>query len=452
MRRCRCVRAGAPRGSRHAVLLVAEALDGLAARTAVLAAPVEVAADPSLLPRWQKPLLALGLMLLALALGYEARRVSGRASEAREATAGPLVGDATKLRLFAASLDNLLAMSLALLAASRLPDLPDPGRQSVAVVVYLAYFLVQEGAWSNTVGKHLFGLCVRRLSGSACGWNAAVIRTVARILEANPILLGGLPAALAGAFSRRHQRFGDMLSGCVVTRRTSRGPADVSVQEGDEGPRGRTVARVLAFRRPDLTPIPTATYGVDGMEKPKDYYQLLGVPRDASLTAIKRAFKRLARRFDPGRVQEATDAIAELQAAYETLSDAERRRSYDDELGGADRWAPVDWSFVRRPAAGDLRRPFAPTSLAAEILLKADEMAGGTVVSIDVPVTATCDACGGTGGSVFDCDRCQGEGKVARRLPVPVHVPAGLRDGAVFQRDRRPGVPSILLTVHQRRV
>jgi len=189
------------------------------------------------------------------------------------------------------------------------------------------------------------------------------------------------------------------------------------------------------------------------MEKPKDYYELLGVPRDASLTAIKRAFRRLARRFDPRRVQEATDAIAELQAAYETLSDAERRRSYDDELGGADRPAPVDWSFVRRPAAGDLRRPFAPTSLAAEILLKPAEAAAGTVVSLDVPVTATCDACGGTGGSVFDCGRCQGEGKVARRLPVPVHVPAGLRDGAVFQvRTDDPAVPSILLTVHLRRV
>ena len=108
---------------------------------------------------------------------------------------------------------------------------------------------------------------------------------------------------------------------------------------------------------------------------------------------------------------------------------------------------------TRRPAAGDLRRPFAPTSLAAEILLKPDEAAAGTVVSLDVPVTATCDACGGTGGSVFDCGRCQGEGKVSRRLPVPVHVPAGLRDGAVFQvRTDDPAVPSILLTVHLRRI
>jgi DnaJ-class molecular chaperone len=188
------------------------------------------------------------------------------------------------------------------------------------------------------------------------------------------------------------------------------------------------------------------------MEKPKDYYQLLGVPRDASLTAIKRAFKRLARRFDPARAEGATDDFAQLQAAYETLSNADERRRYDDELGGADR-AAVDWSLVRHPAAGDLRRPFAPASLTAEILVRPEEAAAGTVLSIDVPVTATCDACGGTGGSVFDCGRCQGEGKVARRLPVPVHVPRGLRDGAVFQvRTDDPAVPTILLTVHLKRV
>ncbi|HKZ32230.1 MAG TPA: DnaJ domain-containing protein [Vicinamibacteria bacterium] len=187
------------------------------------------------------------------------------------------------------------------------------------------------------------------------------------------------------------------------------------------------------------------------MEKPKDYYQLLGVPRDASATAIRRAFQKLARRFEPDRAE---DAYAELQAAYETLSDAERRRRYDDELGGRD-WqqAPLDWSFTRRPAVGDLRRPLAPTSLTAEIVLRPDEAAAGTVLSLDVPVTGACDACGGTGGNLFDCDRCGGEGRVLRRLPVPVHVPAGLREGSVFQvHTDEPAVPTILLTVHLRRI
>jgi hypothetical protein len=68
------VRSGAPRGSRHAVLVVAEALDGPLARTSVLAAPVEVAPFPSLLPRLHVPLALLGLALVVAALLVEAFR------------------------------------------------------------------------------------------------------------------------------------------------------------------------------------------------------------------------------------------------------------------------------------------------------------------------------------------------------------------------------------------
>jgi hypothetical protein len=65
------VRAGAARGTRHAVLVVAESLDGPLARTTVATAAVEVAPDPSLLPRIRTPLAILGLVLLATALGAE---------------------------------------------------------------------------------------------------------------------------------------------------------------------------------------------------------------------------------------------------------------------------------------------------------------------------------------------------------------------------------------------
>jgi hypothetical protein len=68
------VRAGAPRGSRHAVLLVAESLDGPLARTTVLVASVEVAPDPSMLPRWRRAVLAAGALLVAFALGFEVLR------------------------------------------------------------------------------------------------------------------------------------------------------------------------------------------------------------------------------------------------------------------------------------------------------------------------------------------------------------------------------------------
>lgn len=67
------VRAGAPRGSRQAVLLVAETPDEPVARTSVAAATVEVLPDPAWLPRLRVHLLAGGIGLVLLALGYEVR-------------------------------------------------------------------------------------------------------------------------------------------------------------------------------------------------------------------------------------------------------------------------------------------------------------------------------------------------------------------------------------------
>ena len=128
-----------------------------------------------------------------------------------------LVGDATKRRIFSTSIDNVLSMFVALLVGSRLPELPNSDRVSVAVAAYLAYYLAQEGVWSTTLGKRLFGLRIYKADGSPCGWRSATIRTVTRVVEVNPIL-GALPAGLAVAFSKRHQRLGDMLSGCVGAR------------------------------------------------------------------------------------------------------------------------------------------------------------------------------------------------------------------------------------------
>jgi len=89
----------------------------------------------------------------------------------------------------------------------------------------------------------------------------------------------------------------------------------------------------------------------------KDYYQTLGVAKDASAEAIKKAFRELARRYHPDKVQGSGKAEAEakfkdINEAYEVLGDAEKRRRYDT-LG-------ADWDqprgrggFARaRPGAG----------------------------------------------------------------------------------------------------
>ena len=190
------------------------------------------------------------------------------------------------------------------------------------------------------------------------------------------------------------------------------------------------------------------------MDKPKDYYTILGVTRDASAAAIKRAFRKLAKKYHPDMGQVvAGDDFQALQAAYETLTDAERRRRYDGTLDprreSRSGIEPLSWSFLRVPASGDLRRPVHPGTVSGEILLDATEAAAGGVLPLDVPLLAMCPACDGTGGFVFDCDRCGGEGKIERRLPVPVRIPARVRDGTVFQISiDDPVVVSILLTVH----
>jgi molecular chaperone DnaJ len=188
------------------------------------------------------------------------------------------------------------------------------------------------------------------------------------------------------------------------------------------------------------------------MERRKDYYVLLGVPRDASLQTIKRAYRRLAKRLHPDAAEASSaDAFRELQLAYETLSDADRRRRYDEALTGEAAGLARSWSVIRAPRARALRRPVRRGSLSGEILLRPDEAAFGGVLPLDVPLSASCWACDGTGGDVFNCPSCGGEGKLERRLPVSLRIPRGVRDGTVFQIDvDDPAVTSVLLTVHIR--
>jgi uncharacterized RDD family membrane protein YckC len=149
-------------------------------------------------------------------------------------TVAQLVGDATKRRLFAAGVDNLLAMFVALFITSRLPGSSDKNlAMGLAVVVYLSYFLGQEATWSNTIGKRLFGLRLCRLNGESCGGWEASVRTLTRIVEVNPLLLGGLPAAIVGVTSKRHQRLGDMLGGCVVIPASEVEHIHAAVQQSD---------------------------------------------------------------------------------------------------------------------------------------------------------------------------------------------------------------------------
>jgi DnaJ-class molecular chaperone len=184
---------------------------------------------------------------------------------------------------------------------------------------------------------------------------------------------------------------------------------------------------------------------------PRDHYALLGVARDAPPAAIKRAYRRLAKRLHPDSGAGSSTEFLALQEAYETLSDAERRRRYDEVLQEAEaEWLDPPPHVWGPPVVAP--RPAVPRgSLSGEILLSADEAAAGGWLPLDVPVEASCPGCLGSGGLVFGCDRCGGEGVVARRLQVPLRIPSGIRDGSVFQLSLDdPAGLSLLLTVHIR--
>lgn len=128
-----------------------------------------------------------------------------------------LIGDASKSRLIALFIDHILAIGAMLLVVGQIPPEYPVLKAFFFFAVYLGYYAVFEGAWSRTPGKFFQGLVVMKTDGSPCGWKAALIRSLARVVEVNPIVLGGvLPAGIVIISSQRKQRIGDLLAGTVV--------------------------------------------------------------------------------------------------------------------------------------------------------------------------------------------------------------------------------------------
>jgi len=127
-----------------------------------------------------------------------------------------MIGDASKARLIAVFIDHLVAFALTLLVVAFVPESLPVVKAVLFFVIYLAYFVVLEALWSRTLGKFFQGLVVRKQDGSRCDWKAALIRSATRIVEFNPLLMGGLPAALVIMSNERRQRIGDLLAGTLV--------------------------------------------------------------------------------------------------------------------------------------------------------------------------------------------------------------------------------------------
>ena len=127
-----------------------------------------------------------------------------------------MIGDASKARLLAVFIDHLIAFALMMVVVAFVPPRFPVLKAVLFFFTYLAYFVVLEALWSRTLGKFFQGLVVRKLDGNPCNWSAALIRGSLRIVEVNPLLLGGLPAGLVIIASERKQRIGDLLAGTLV--------------------------------------------------------------------------------------------------------------------------------------------------------------------------------------------------------------------------------------------
>jgi molecular chaperone DnaJ len=180
------------------------------------------------------------------------------------------------------------------------------------------------------------------------------------------------------------------------------------------------------------------------MAEKRDYYDVLGVSKDASKDEIKDAYRKLAMQYHPDRNKspDAEEKFKEISEAYAVLSDDEKRQQYDL-LGHAgfdqrytaeDIFRGADFDSIFRDLGfgfGDLFRTFfgrggfgggfgerinRGQDLVYDLEITLEEAARGTEKEIGIPRTEKCDVCNGSGASPGTsprtCPRCNGAGKV----------------------------------------
>jgi len=223
----------------------------------------------------------------------------------------------------------------------------------------------------------------------------------------------------------------------------------------------------------------------------RDYYEALGLPRNATEAELKQAYRRLAMKFHPDRNPgdpAAEAAFKEVKEAWEVLKDPRKRAAYDQfghaGVGGGGQgpgggFGPGDaFSDIFGEVFGDIfgvgrrggrSRVFRGADLRYELELELEQAAFGDTVTISLPMAVECKQCHGSGakagaspvgcrtcggrgsvrmqqgffaveqtcpackgqGTVIDdpCDACHGDGRVAETKTLAVKVPAGVDSG-----------------------
>ncbi|MFI0737839.1 molecular chaperone DnaJ [Streptomyces sp. NPDC021100] len=189
----------------------------------------------------------------------------------------------------------------------------------------------------------------------------------------------------------------------------------------------------------------------------KDYYKVLGVPKDAAEADIKKAYRKLAREFHPDANKgdaSAEERFKEISEAYDVLADPKRRKEYDearalfgnggfrpgpggaggsfnfdlgDLFGGAQGGAgaggfggglgDVFGGLFNRGGGTTRTQPRRGQDIESEVTLSFTEAVDGATVPLRMSSSAACKACSGTGdkaGTPRVCPTCVGTGQVSR--------------------------------------
>lgn len=163
----------------------------------------------------------------------------------------------------------------------------------------------------------------------------------------------------------------------------------------------------------------------------KDYYQVLGVSKDVSQDEIKKAYRKLARKYHPDLNpgdKSAEEKFKEINEAYAVLGDPQRKAEYDragttfEQFGGSEGGKGFDFTeaFDMGDVFGDIfgGRGRAEHYSRGEDLLLAMELTlveafSGVTRPLSIGRTVTCDACGGSGAETYQtCPQCKGTGRI----------------------------------------
>lgn len=218
----------------------------------------------------------------------------------------------------------------------------------------------------------------------------------------------------------------------------------------------------------------------------KDYYKILGVARGASADDIKKAFRKLARKYHPDvnpGDKKSEEKFKEINEAYEVLSDPDKRRKYDtlgpnwqEQFGPnfassrrsssaySGRSVPFDFdpngpgfsdffealfgrsgqaAGARSPRNGSDIRRRTGDNIEQPVEVTLQEAYLGATRTFNIQSTEVCPTCKGTGeASGKLCPSCNGQGVVPRNKRIQVKIPAGVDNGSKIRvaGEGQPGI------------